>query len=279
MTSRLPTRLDRLFPLIPLVLFVCPGGLPASAQDVAEIIQRSVEANNRDWNANPEFDNSETDRVGQGSRTYDVTYLFGSPYQRLIAVNGQELTADQKAAEEKKFEQALAQRKAESAEQRSRRIAKYQADRRSEHVMLEQLVAAFNFTLQGEEQLGPYSVYVFKATPHPGYRPPNRDSRVLLGMEGTLWIDKASFQWVKVEAHVIRPVEIEGFVAKVEPGTRFELEQVPVEGDIWLPKHYMMTAAAKVLYLISHHSQEDDTYFNYHRRVSPEDSEPQPQGR
>jgi hypothetical protein len=265
--------------LTPLILLVSLSGFPAWAQDVTEIMQKSVEANNRDWNANPQFDNFETDRIGPGSRTYDVTFLFGSPYQRLVAVNGQELTGDQKAAEQKKFEQAVAQRKAESPDQRARRIAKYQADRRTEHVMLEQLVAAFNFTLQGEEQLGPYSVYVLKATPRPGYRPPNRDSRVLLGMEGTLWIDKESMQWVKVEAHVTRPVEIEGFVAKVEPGTRFELEQMPVEGDIWLPKHYMMTATAKLLGLISHHSQEDDSYFNYHRHVSPQNGEPQPQDR
>jgi hypothetical protein len=278
-SPRPPIRFQGLFLLTRLILLASLGRWPASAQDVSEIIQKSVEANNRDWNADPQFDNFETDRIGQGSRTYDVTFLFGSPYQRLVAVNGNELTGDQKTAEQKKFDQVLSQRKAESAEQSSRRIAKYEADRRRDHVMLEQLATAFNFTLQGEQQLGPYSVYVLKATPRPGYRPPNRDSRVLPGMEGTLWIDKASFQWVKVEAHVIRPVEIEGFLAKVVPGTRFELETMPVEGDIWLPKHYMMNANAKLFGIISHHSQEDDTYFNYHRHASPEGSEPQPQDR
>jgi len=272
-------RFLELFPWTLLTMFVCLGGWPAWAQDVTEIIQKSIEANDRDWKANPQFDNFETDRIGQGSKTYDVTMLFGSPYERLVAVDGKELPGDQKAAQQKKFEQVLSQRKAESAEQRSRRIAKYEADRRRDHVMLEQLVSAFNFTLQGEQQLGQYSVYVLKATPRPGYRPPNRDSRVLPGMEGTMWIDKSSFQWVKVEAHVIHPVEIEGFVAKVEPGTRFELEQMPVEGDIWLPKHYLMTANAKLLGIISHHSQEDDTYFNYKRHVSSEENEPQPQDR
>jgi hypothetical protein len=275
-TRRPPIRFDRLFLLTRLIVLVSLSRLSASAQDVAEIIQKSIEANNRDWNANIQFDNFETDRIGQGSRTFDVTFLFGSPYQRLVAVNGEELTGDQKAAEQRKFDQALSQRKAESAEQRSKRLAKYEADRRRDHVMLEQLTTAFNFTLQGEQQLGPYSVYVLKATPRPGYRPPNRDSRVLPGMEGTLWIDKSSFQWVKVEAHVIRPVQIEGFVAKVEPGTRFELETMPVEGDIWLPKHYTMNANAKLLGIISHHSQEDDTYFNYRRHTSSEDSGPQP---
>ena len=68
---------------------------------------------------------------------------------------------------------------------------------------MEQLTKAFNFTLEGEQKLGPYDVYVLKATRRPGYVPPNRETRVLTGMEGRLWVDKKSYQWVKVEAHVI----------------------------------------------------------------------------
>jgi hypothetical protein len=242
----------------------------AHAQDVAEIIRKSIEANDRDWAANPQFDYFETDRNANGTRTYQVTMLLGTPYERLLKVNGKDLTPAQKAQQQRKYEQVLAQRKAESSEQRSRRIQKFEADRRRDHVMLQQLTKAFNFTIQGEQQLAGRAVYVLNATPRPGYRPPNRDSQVLPGMEGTLWIDKETSQWVKVEAHVIRPVMIEGFLAKVEPGTKFELEKTPVEGNIWLPTHYAMTGDAKVFDLISHHSQEEETYFNYHKRQSSE---------
>ena len=48
-------------------------------------------------------------------------------------------------------------------------------------------------------------------------------------MEGTLWIDRDTFQWVKVEAQVTRPVKIVGFLAEVEPGTHFELEKKPID--------------------------------------------------
>jgi hypothetical protein len=80
-----------------------------------------------------------------------------------------------------------------------------------------------------------------------------------------MWIDQKTFQWVKVEAHVIHPVRIEGFLAEVEPGTRFEVEQRPVAGDIWLASHYSLRANAKVLLLFPHRGQEDDSYFNYHK--------------
>ena len=129
-----------------------------------------------------------------------------------------------------------------------------------------ELTKAFDFHLQGEHKLGRHTVYLLSATPRQGYRPPNRDTEVLTGMEGRLWIDTKNFQWVKVEAHVIHPVGIEGFLAQVEPGTRFELEKSPVEDGIWLTKHYSMRASAKVLFMVPHHSREDDVDSNYHHQ-------------
>jgi hypothetical protein len=89
------------------------------------------------------------------------------------------------------------------------------------------------------------------------------DSQVLRGMHGEMWIDQQTYQWVRVRASVIHPVSIEGFLAQVEPGTEFDVEMSPVSGDIWQFTHYSMKAHAKVLFMFSHNSQEDDTYFDY----------------
>ncbi|MGA8310476.1 MAG: hypothetical protein WB755_10640, partial [Terriglobales bacterium] len=132
---------------------------------------------------------------------------------------------------------------------------------------MEQLTKAFNFTLEGEQKLGPHEVYVLQATPRPGYLPPNREARVLTGMGGKLWIDKNTYQWVRVEAQVMHPVSIEGFLARVEPGTQFELEKMPVGDGIWLPKHFAMKAHAKVVFLFNHRTQEDDTYWGYQKEA------------
>jgi hypothetical protein len=232
--------------------------------DVGTIIQRSVEASNADWKAAPQYDHSERDRQPNGgTKTYRVMMILGSEYQRLIAVNGKPLTAEQQAAEQQKLEQVIAQRRSESEEQRAQRIAKYEKDRKRDHMLMEQLTVAFNFKLLGEQKLGPYEVYVLQATPRPGYHPPNTETKVLTGMEGKLWIDKQTYQWVKVEAEVVHPVSIVGFLAQVQPGTRFELEKMPVDDGIWLPKHFSMKARAKILFLFSHNTQEDETYFDY----------------
>jgi len=234
-------------------------------EDVASIIQHSSEANERDWAAVPQFDDVERDRNKDGDKTYDATMLYGTPYDRLIAVNGHNLTGARQKEEQDKYEKAVSEREHESAEERSRRIAKYEADRKRDHTLIQQMTAGFDFHLLGKRTLNGFNVYVLKATPRRGYKPPDRDSEVLTGMEGTLWIDQKTFQWVKVEAHVFHPVRIEGFLAEVEPGTNFEVEKRPVSDDIWMASHYSMKANAKIMLLFSHRDQEDDTYTNYRK--------------
>jgi len=81
-----------------------------------------------------------------------------------------------------------------------------------------------------------------------------------------LWIDTKEFQWVRVEAEAVRPVSIEGFLARVEPGTRFELDKEPVDPGVWLPRHFAVKSRAKVLWIFNQKRQQDDTYFNYRRQ-------------
>lgn len=240
----------------------------SAQEDAASIIKKSAEANDRDWAAAPHFDNSERDVDKNGDRTYEVTMLFGSPYQRLIAVNGHDLSPAKQEDEQKKYEAAVNERQHESSDKRSQRIAKYEVDRKRDYTLIQQMTLAFDFSLVGEETLMDHQVYVLKATPRAGYRPPNRDSTVLTGMEGTLWVDRDTFQWVKVEARVVHPVRIEGFLAVVEPGTQFELEKTPVSGDIWLTKHFSMKSNARVLLLFPRRGQEDDSFFNYHKAAN-----------
>ena len=241
----------------------CPQ-LLYGQEDAASIVRQSAAANDRDWNAATQFDNSERDHDKNGDRTFAVTMIAGSPYEKLIAVNGQPINGSRQKQEQEKYQKVVSERKHESSAQRSKRIADYQADRRRDQTLIKQLTIAFNFKLAGDSSCNGHDVYVIKATPRRGYKPPNRDSQVLTGMEGTLWIDKKTFQWVKVEAHAIRPVHIEGFLAQVEPGTMFELEKQPVSSDIWLPSHYAMKANARIMYVFTHHGQEEDSFFDYH---------------
>jgi hypothetical protein len=248
-----------------LAVLLASSGWAIGQNNADAIIQHSVEANKRDWDAAPQFDCLERDRGDGGTKTYEDMMILGSPYQRLVAINGQPLTPTETAAEKQKLQDTISKRKNESPRQRSARIARYEKEGRRNHLLMDQMTKAFAFKVIDETNLDGHEVYVLQATPRPGYRPPNMETEALTGMEGKMWIDKGSFQWVKVEAQVTHPVSIASFLAQVEPGTHFELEKEPVAPGIWLPSHFSMRARSRILFLIPHRGQEDDTYFDCHK--------------
>lgn len=244
--------------LLPLVASAAP------TPDAKTIIRQSAAASQRDWQADPQYSYSE--RVQENDKpvnSYRVLMIGGSPYQKLTEVDGEPISPKQRQEEEKKLQKAISERRAESPREREQRLAAYKKQRTRDRFMLEQLTQAFNFKLEGLQKLNGFDVYVLDATPRPGYRPPNIETQALTGMQGRLWIDQKTYQWVKVEARVVRPVSIDGFLARVEPGTRFELEKKPVGDGIWLPTHFLMESHAKILDVIRRHRQEDDRYFDY----------------
>jgi hypothetical protein len=248
------------------ILIACVIGRAASLP-TDEIIRRSVAASERNWRAAPIWSYHERDAKpngrGNSSKTYRVLMIEGSQYNQLVAKNDQPLSPDEQAAEEKKLEQEIRKRKSESPSERSKRISKYQQERNQDHAMMLEMVSAFDFTPAGEENVRGRPAYVFEASPKPGYVPKNRDAKVLTGMKGRLWVDKGTFQWAKVQAEVTTPISFYGFLARVEPGTSFLLEQAPVAGRIWFPIRFRQQVSAKALGIINENSLDEETYSDY----------------
>lgn len=251
----------------------------AARLDIDELVKRSVQNTVNNWKQAPDFVYTEhdieqkLDNRGQPKTSTDTTYevyvIDGSQYNKLIAVNGRALAPEQARAERRKMEAETQRREKESREQRAKRIAKYRKERIQNQAMLREMASAFTFKLVGEGTVNGRAVYELNATPTPGYVPKSRDAKVLIGMQGKLYIDKADAQWVKVEAEVIRPVSFYA-VATVSPGTKFELEQAPLAGGIWMPSHFAVRVNSNVLWM-SRNSTGDERYTNY-RRASGEDA-------
>ena len=232
-----------------------------------EIIKRSVAASERNWKAAPNWSFIERDaQPGNGqttSKTYQVLMIEGSQYNKLIALNDQALSAEQNAKEERKLEREIEKRRNESSADRNKRIANYQRERNQDRAMMLEMTNAFVFTPVGEEDVRGRSAYVFDAAPKPGYAPKSRDTKVLTGMQGRLYVDKLTFQWAKVHAEVTRPVSFYGFIAKVEPGTRFVLEQAPVSSRLWYPIRFSQAVNATALGVIHRNNEQEETYSDY----------------
>jgi len=254
-----------------LVLAIASADWVTAASMVEDIVQRSVQNANADWAAAPQYAFTERDvvtqRGKQTTKSYQVTMLEGSPYNKLIAINDQPLPPAQAAAESQKYQQEMDRRRKETASQRKARVMKYQAERRQDHALMSEMMKAFDFTLRGQETVNGRRCFVLAAAPRASYQPSSRDTGVLKGMRGEMWIDAEQYQWVKVHAEVFRPVAFGLFIAHVQPGTEFTLEQAPVQNNIWLPSHLSTRVKATVL-VFSKRSMDDETYTGY-RRIAP----------
>jgi hypothetical protein len=246
--------------------------LAASALSAApnpdQIIRNSVEAMKSDWAQAPKY--SYLEREVESKRhapptvkTSRVLMIDGSPYNLVTALNGAPLSPEDQATEQRKLQKEIERRQKESARERQRRIAKYQKEDDRDHEMLKEMVGAFEFHLAGEAQVDGHACWVLDAEPRPEYEATNHEGHVLKGMKGRLWIDKATNQWVKVHAEVVKPVSFYGFLAKVAPGTEFDLEQEPVADGVWMPKAFSVHVQASALGFFSENSTTSDTYLDY----------------
>lgn len=241
---------------LPVCLLVSSFGalallLSATRPAAQEIVKLSIASTQADWKATPEFSYTEQDDdVRSGvtvSKTYRVWMLDGSPYSRLTAIGNEPLSRARNAQESLKLRKEIVRRAEESAHAHAARVAKYQKDRHRMFALIDEMAAAFDFKFLGEQKLEGHDVDVFTASPRPGYQPKSWETRILTGMKGKLWVDRDTYQWVKVEAVAIRPVRLGWFIAKVLPGTRFLLEQAPVTGNLWQPEHFSIEARAWIL--------------------------------
>ena len=251
-----------------LALIVC---LPAilAAQDPREIVRRGVETDSK----NVELARSYTYlqrlelRILDGSgkvkntqtQTWDVTFLEGSLYQRLVARNDKPLSPKEEKKEEDKLSKMLEQRRKETPEQRQHQIA----DSERHHDPMKELPDAFDFRLVGEEALASGAAYVIDATPKPGYKPKLHSAAYFPKVKGRLWIDKTDYHWAKVEMETLDTISFGGFLIRLGKGGHLVLEQAHVNQEVWLPKSVTVRATARLALIKGFHGELIITFSDY----------------
>jgi hypothetical protein len=244
----------------------------SAAVDVNTLVSHWLQASRGDVDAALGYGYTERIRKDDGTKTYQVTLLEGSPFKQLISVDDRPLDVETAEREQRRFEETKQKRTSESPTDRAARIADYKKDYDRGHRILEQMPRAFDYTLQRTERTGAFNAYVLRAVPKPGYDPPSTEAEVLTGMQGMFWIDSKSSQLIRGLVRLRKAVRIDEF-ASVQPGTEFELEQTRVGPDLWLPAHFQIRSHSRIMFVFHHHIDEDRTFFNYRRELSSANAE------
>ena len=238
--------------------------------DAREVIRRAVAADERNWKVARDYTFSERvnrrylDSQGrvksQDVRIHDVMLLDGSPYRRLVARDDRPLPPAEEKKEQETLARSIAERRDETAARRTQRRAEY--DRRPEwqREAWRELPEAFDFQMVAEEVWEGHGLYIIKATPRQGYQPRSRTAKVLVHLQGKLWVDKQDYHLVKAEVEVVDTISVGLFLVRLAKGSRAAFEQTRVNDEVWLPRQVRAFISARLGLLKVLHIEQEINY-------------------
>jgi len=197
------------------------------------------------------------------TETSEVFVLYGQDVERKIAKDDKPLSEKDAKKEEEKIQKIIDKYKNESESDRNKRLAKYDKDREEGRRFVREVTEAFNFKALPEEDVNGRAACVYEFEPRQGFKPSVKFADKLEKIRGRMWIDKAEQQWSKVDAEVTDTVSYGLFVARLHKGSRFQLDQIKVNDDIWLPKKVGVRIDVRALLFMSANLNVDVAYSDY----------------
>lgn len=164
-----------------------------------------------------------------GSATSEEVATPHGDVDRLIEVDHHKPSSDQL----KKNQELLAELPEDSKLQMSR-LRDQQVNRRRRDNVIKDIPDAFVYSYAGKDQQG---MIMLKFRPAPNFQPTSRQSLILQGMAGELWVDPATQRMVKIDGKLIKDVKIGwGFLARLTQGGTFLMEQSRGPDGTWHQK-------------------------------------------
>jgi hypothetical protein len=197
--------------------------LPEDATKYAkEAIQRQINADAADHTHWRYRIHREDDK---GTQDRDVIETKDGELARTLFINGQPLTAEQRANDEARMKK-LVQDASERAKREKR--AKEDADRGTQ--MFKAIPDAFIFKYDGLEN-GQVRLSFF---PNPHYDAPTRELQVFRSLSGKLWIDRTEGRLTRMDGSLFEDVTFGwGLLGRLNKGGTFSVTQNRVGDDHW----------------------------------------------
>jgi hypothetical protein len=248
-------------------------GAPAQerAPNALEIVRRSVERDWTDFESRKNYTYQERSELRQYARngklsvvrseTRELLTLGSRPYERLTARNDKPLPAREERREQSKLDSELAKRQHESPADQAR----YQKERVEQREFIREIPDAYTFRLAGADTVSNQPVWVIEALPKPGYHPVHSRAKDLAKVHATIWIEQATYHWVKVDADVLSTISVDFGLLRIAPGSSMHFEQTRVNDEIWLPSSMLIRFQARLALLKALRGEYDIRYSGYRK--------------
>jgi hypothetical protein len=197
--------------------------LPKDAnQFVRDAIKHQMEADAADHTHWRYHIHKEDDK---GSQDRDVIDTKDGQLARTLLINGQPLTAAQRAADELRMKKLV-----DDPSERAKRDKRAKDDEEKGMQMFKAIPEAFIFKYQGSEN-GQVRLSFF---PNPHYDAPTRELQVFRSLSGTMWIDRAALHMSQLDGSLFEDVTFGwGLLGRLNKGGTFFVTQSRVADDHW----------------------------------------------
>jgi hypothetical protein len=200
-----------------------PSGPPISANDVVRAVVanelKAQDESHRRWMYRLE-------REQQGKKkAKEVVQTGQGSLDRLVAVDGQPLTAKEQQDEKERIgnlvrnpaeQQNLEQTRKKDAEQCK--------------AFFKMLPDALTFIYAGRDG----DLIKLRYRPNPSFQPPSREARVFHEMEGEMWVQETQRRLVRLQGQLVADVKFAGgLLGHLEKGGHFNVEQRELSPGQW----------------------------------------------
>jgi hypothetical protein len=168
----------------------------------------------------------------EGTKTKEIIETADGAVARLLAVNDQPLTAQQRAEDDSRLQSLLQHPDL----QKQKRKEQQQDEERVRH-MFEELPKAFIYQYAGAEPGNPNepgAVIRLAFTPNPAYSPPSHETAVYKAMSGQIWLAVPEERLARIEATLFRSVNFGwGILGHLDQGGHFFVAQSKIGAERW----------------------------------------------
>jgi len=200
------------------------------------------------------------------SSTYEVIPLMDGVYRKLIKRNGKLLSKVEARKQQKKADSRLDKGKHFSAVAQSKLVLKRSERQRKEVQFWDEVIGAFHFRYLGLETYGGRNVAMLELLPHEGYKPSEKEFRILTKLKGRVWVDIRDLQITEVKLEFIKAFKIGmGIVVKVNKGASLWIQQRKVQDTAWFPRRFELNLSGRVFLLKRFNRRVIGDFTNYRR--------------
>lgn len=160
-------------------------------------------------------------------------------YRRLVERNGKPVSERELAEQDRQYRVRVSDALRESASSTSdQQFLEQQSEaaRQRQQRAIEDVIETLQFQIKGRATHEGASAIVVTFTPKPQARPQTRQGRTAQKFAGTIWVDEAALEVMRVEARSMDDITYGGgLVARLDEGTTATVTRRRVADDVWMP--------------------------------------------